>query len=125
MIVLLCCFFMPAVAGKKKNKVGYEFPKEMAAEIQAEYMKICDKGQVLYDITCGSCHNIKEKNKELIPDFLPDQLKGYELRVSNAKHESAMPDDLVTAEELGQIMTFLSYKKKSGVAFVKPTVAAN
>jgi hypothetical protein len=51
----------------------------------------------------------------LIPDFTPEQLIGYELRVTNPEHESNIPEATVSAEELGYIMTFLSYKKKSGI----------
>jgi hypothetical protein len=40
-------------------------------------------------------------------------LKGYEIRVSNAQREENMPDEKVTAEELGLISTFLLYKKKN------------
>ncbi len=98
-----------------KKKVSYEFPKEMAPNIQAEYTKICDKGQALYNMTCAKCHNMTVRNKTIIPDFTPEQIKGYEIRASNVQHETTMPDSLVTAEELGQISTFLMYKKKSGV----------
>jgi hypothetical protein len=47
----------------------------------------------------------------IVPDFTMDQLKGYELRVTNPEHEGAIPETTVTAEELGLIMTFLAYKK--------------
>jgi len=49
----------------------------------------------------------------VIPDFKPEQLTGYTLRVANAQHEKNMPDTLVTEEELSIIMTFLGYKKKN------------
>jgi mono/diheme cytochrome c family protein len=68
---------------------------------------------VLYDINCAGCHNIKKGSRLLVPDFTPEQLKGYELRVSNAQHEENMPDEKVTAEELSLISTFLIYKKKN------------
>jgi hypothetical protein len=100
-------------AQKKDKKVAYEFPKEMAANIQAEYTKICEKGQILYNLNCAGCHNIPDKRKTIIPDFTQEQLKGYELRVSNPKHESDLPETKITPEELGLICTFLLYKKKS------------
>jgi hypothetical protein len=40
---------------------------------------------------------------------------GYTLRVTNQKHEAALTDESVSEEELGQIMTFLTYKKKNKV----------
>ncbi len=98
---------------QKKRKVAYEFPDAMAPAIQAEFAKICDKGLILYNLNCAPCHNTKLKGKEVIPDFTQEKLIGYELRVSNKEHEEHMPDTAVTAEELGQIMTFFMYKKKN------------
>jgi hypothetical protein len=103
------------VLAEKKKKVAYEFPAAMAPQVQAEYGKLCDKGQILYEINCARCHNQKEKSKELIPDFTPEQLKGYEIRVTNAQHEGALLEEKVTAEELALICVFLTYKKKSGL----------
>ncbi len=97
-------------------KVVYEFPEAMAEPVRVEFLKICQKGKILYDINCAQCHNIKRGGKELIPDFDAEQLKGYEIRVANAQHEENMPDEKVTAEELGLISTFLMYKKKNFVS---------
>jgi len=99
---------------QKKQKVAYEFPPEMSVAVQTEFAKLCDKGKILYDLNCAKCHNTTVKGKELIPDFSQEKLIGYELRVSNQQHEADMPDTKVTAEELGLITTFLTYKKKSG-----------
>lgn len=93
----------------------YELPQAMLPHVKAEYVKRCDKGKILYDLNCARCHNTKVKRKKIIPDFNPEQLTGYTLRVSNAQHESSMPDTLVTEEELGIIMTFLNYKIKNPV----------
>jgi len=103
-----------ACASQKKNQ--YELPEAMLTYVKVEYAKRCEQGYVLYNISCAKCHTTKVKGKEIIPDFKPEQLSGYSLRVSNARHESSMPDSLVTEEELGFIMTFLSYKTKN-----KPT----
>lgn len=97
----------------------YAFPDAMALPVQKEFARECDKGKILYDMNCAACHNVTVKNKPVIPDFSPEQLIGYELRVSNAQHEGSMPDTKVTAEELGQIMTFLSYKTKSNIPMKK------
>lgn len=98
---------------QKKQKVTYEFPEQMSPAVQAEFAKLCDKGKILYDLNCAQCHNTKVKGKEVIPDFTQEKLIGYELRVSNQQHEADMPDTKVTAEELGLITTFLTYKKKN------------
>jgi hypothetical protein len=82
---------------------------------KVEYAKQCEKGKILYDINCAKCHNTKVKGKEMIPDFTSAQLIGYELRVANPKHIENIEEDHVSAEELGLIMTFLSYKKKNSM----------
>jgi hypothetical protein len=97
----------------RKKEVAYEFPKAMAAQVQAEFARICDKGQILYEINCARCHNIQESKKSIIPDFLPEQLISYELRVKNPKHENDLPETNISAEELGHIMP-LTYKKRAG-----------
>lgn len=93
--------------------VAHDFPKEMAAPIKVEYIKLYDKGQILYNMNCDKCHTKVVKGKRLVPDFSPEQLKGYELRVLNPQHESGLPEENITAEELGHVMTFLTYKKKN------------
>jgi len=111
--ILIVAFWMQCFAQKKGSKVLYELPDAMLADVKIEFAKQCDKGLILWTINCARCHNKKDGKKEIIPDFLPEQLIGYELRVKNATHESNLPDTDVTAEELGQIMTFLTYKKKN------------
>ena len=97
-----------------KNTVTYEFPAAMSEAVRRAYISQWEKGKALYEINCAGCHNITSNGKTIIPDFSQEKLIGYELRVANAKHENSMPDTKVTAEELGLIMTFLSYKKKNG-----------
>ncbi len=119
-ICFLSAIILPGIMCiAQKHKVTYEFPPEMSEVVRVEYVKQWDKGKALYEISCAKCHNIKEKRRELIPDFTSEQLIGYELRVKNPTHESDIPETTVSAEELGLIMTFLNYKKKSGVLFVK------
>jgi len=60
---------------------------------------------------CTMSYRYREA-KKLIPDFTPEQLIGYELRVTNPQHESNIPETTVSAEELGYIMTFLNYKRR-------------
>lgn len=105
------------VACAVQTKVNYQFPEAMTEYVRAGYTQQCDKGQVLYNINCAKCHSKKAGNKILIPDFKAEQLKGYELRVTNAKHEKQLQDTVITEEELGLIMTFLKYKEKSGWEF--------
>jgi mono/diheme cytochrome c family protein len=113
--LLLAIILTMASCAVSQAKVTYEFPDAMSENVRTEYIKLCEKGKVLYDINCAGCHNIKKGRQELIPDFTPEQLKGYEIRVLNSEHEENMPDEKVTAEELGLISTFLLYKKKMGL----------
>ncbi|XZF12402.1 c-type cytochrome [Chitinophagaceae bacterium MMS25-I14] len=112
-ILTITVFFALQCFAQKKQKIIYDFPQQMAPAIQAEYAKLCDKGKILYDMNCAKCHNTRVKGKEVIPDFTQEKLIGYELRVSNQQHEADMPDTKVTAEELGLITTFLTYKKRN------------
>ncbi len=96
-----------------QKEAMYELPDAMLPHVKVEYAKRCEKGKILYEMTCGKCHTVKKGRKEIIPDFKPEQLTGYTLRTANARHESSMPDSLVSEDELGIIMTFLSYKKKN------------
>src|SRR5688572_27123973 len=111
---LLAGVLLLAACVSQQKTTTYSFPAAMTEPVRVEFIKVCDKGKVLYDINCAGCHNIKKGRRQLIPDFTPEQLKGYELRVSNAQHEENMPDEKVTAEELSLISTFLLYKTKNG-----------
>jgi len=112
-IILSAGFLLQACHTQKKTV--YDFPPAMAANIQAEFTRLADKGSVLYDNNCARCHNIKVKGRTIIPDFSEEKLVGYALRVSNMQHETQMPDSIVTAEDLGLITTFLTYKKKNNL----------
>jgi len=105
---------MLLLACKTQKKAAYDFPPSMAANIRADFTKICDQGAFLYDKNCARCHNTKVKGKIIIPDFTEEKLVGYTIRIANKKHEENMPDSIVTAEELGLISTFLTYKTKNG-----------
>jgi hypothetical protein len=101
------------VACTVQKKQLYELPEAMLPHVKMEYTTRCDKGQTLYLLTCNTCHNSGTKRKIIIPDWTSAQLSGYTIRVSNRQHEANMPDSLVSEDELGIIMTFLSYKKKN------------
>lgn len=96
-----------------QKKPEADFPTAMLPDVKEEYAKRFEKGRILYELNCAACHTTKKGRKKVVPDFKPEQLRGYALRVANAEHESQMPDSLVSEEDLGIIMTFLSYKKKN------------
>jgi len=104
---------MNSVAQKGRNKVPYEFPAAMAADVRADFAKQCDKGLALYELNCGKCHTSVVKGKKVIPDFSDDQMEAYKIRVLNPRHEEELPETSVTSEELSLIFTFFTYKKKN------------
>lgn len=116
----IAVFLLLLSACSMHKKAAYEFPDAMKPDVQVEFAKVCEKGMILYNINCAKCHNLTVKGKEVIPDFSADQIKGYEIRVTNREHEESLPETNVSPEELGQIATFLSYKKKSGHPMRKP-----
>lgn len=97
-----------------QQKIEYEFPADMRPEVQKVFTDMCNKGRTLYGLHCARCHNYKEKRKEFIPDFKQEQLLGYKLRLSNQRHSDNLRDTLVSTDELGLIMNFLTYRKKNG-----------
>ncbi len=109
-IVCACAVFNTCIA---QQKVAPDFPKEMLPHVQEEYLKQFNKGQVLYTMNCGKCHNIQVGRKQVLPNFSENQLVGYALRILNPDHEDGIPETMVTEEELGLIMVFLRYKKES------------
>lgn len=113
---IYCSFILVGfivIACTASKHVPHDFPAEMSEPVKVEYVKLYEKGQILYNINCDKCHTKNQKGKRLVPDFKPEQLKGYELRVQNPQHESDLPEETVTAEELGHIMIFLMYKKRN------------
>ncbi len=109
-LILICIGFAACLTSKKTT---YELPEAMLPEVKIEYAKICEKGYQLYQLSCAKCHSTKKNGRVRIPDFNEDQLTGYTLRISNARHETNLPDSLVSEEELVSIMTFLKYKRKN------------
>lgn len=104
---------LTSTAQKKNVKVEYEFPEAMARPVREQYLKLAEKGRVLYEISCARCHNSLVKGKLQIPDFTEDQLGAYSIRIANPKHEEHVSESSVSAEELTLISTFLTYKKKN------------
>ena len=109
--VILTCFGLSGFA----QKMEYELPVEMSESVRSQYEVICEKGFILYNINCGSCHTKSVRRKKIIPDFEASKLAGYEIRVMNPQHTSHIEEDKLTPEELVLIVTFLNYKKKSWI----------
>ena len=118
-IVLLCTVLMNCKTQMTPKKSELEFPSMMKEEVKAEFRRQCEKGEVLYALTCAKCHNVEVKRKMVIPDFTVDKLLGYDIRMENKEHSNSLTGAEVTTEELGYIISFLTYKKKIGVENVR------
>ncbi len=106
-------FIVSCSASKKLTKTGYDFPETMGISLQQEFTTTCDKGQILYNLSCAKCHNVTVNRKELIPDFTQDQLSNYDIRLMNPDHGGTTVQERVSPEELSSIVIFLTYKKKN------------
>lgn len=100
------------------KKMTYDLPPTMTPDVQKEYLRQCEKGAVLYEMSCARCHTKKTAFSKKITDFTSAQLYSYELRRSNQTHENTLTSETVTTEELGYIIVFLQYKRRSGLDFV-------
>ena len=116
LIIFIFIFFPQFIilSGAQKSKVVYvhDFPSQMEADVKAQYVKLFEKGRILYQLNCAKCHNTKVKGQELMPEFTKEHLANYELRLQNMQHENELTESRVNAEELQQIMIFLIYYKK-------------
>jgi len=115
-ILLIGLYSLNVSAGDKHIKDVtklYEFPEAMAQPVRDQFLVLCEKGRVLYNISCSKCHNTEVKGKTIVPDFTVEQLGAYSIRVANQKHEMNVSEENVSAEELALITTYLTYKKKN------------
>jgi mono/diheme cytochrome c family protein len=96
-----------------QKKVSYVFPDAMSKPIQEEYKQLAEKGRVLYEINCASCHTKKVHGKTIIPDFTEEEMGAYSIRIANEIHEDEVSEARVSAEELNLISYFFMYKKKN------------
>lgn len=103
--------FCSGFAQQQEKKVLYthNFPPAMKEEVKKEYVKLFEKGRILYQINCARCHNTKENDVEVMPEFTKEHLAKYELRIQNPQHEEELNESRVNAEELSQVMIFLTY----------------
>ena len=87
-IIILLIVALVAVMCRTQKKAVYELPEAMLPHVKVVYEQRCEKGYALWKLNCAKCHTQKIKGKTVIPDFNPDQLTGYTIRVANKRHES-------------------------------------
>lgn len=110
--VIILLLLLAGCAVQKETGGQYDFPAAMTEAVRASYTEQCEKGRVLYEANCARCHNKVVKGRQVVPYFPMDKLIGYALRESNERHTSNLPEEKVTTEDLGLIMTFLTYNKQ-------------
>jgi mono/diheme cytochrome c family protein len=82
-------------------------------KVQEGYKVEFERGKALYKINCAKCHTKKVKGKEIVPNFTPEQFEAYKIRISNSQHEQNLGEEKMAADELGFIITYLTYKRKT------------
>jgi len=118
LLAIICMLVSPFIfnsIGQKSPSIiiyTYNFPTAMSEDVKNAYIKLFEKGKILYQVNCARCHNTKVDGVELMPEFTKEHLAQYELRVQNQEHEEAISEMRVNAEELQNIMIFLTYYKK-------------
>jgi hypothetical protein len=89
----------------------YDFPSDIAEEAKIANAKMLEKGKVLYNENCATCHNKKIKNRIYLPDFSTDQLDSYIIRIKNEVHVKKLPESKITIAEIEAVQFFFTYKK--------------
>lgn len=108
---------------QKQPNVSYVFPAAMSEPVKAGYIEMWKKGEILYGLNCGHCHNRVVNRKIIIPEFTEEQLATYEVRIADPRHEMSLSETKVNAEELQLISVFLTYRERDSVALKKLLVA--
>ena len=104
-------FLLILVACATQKPVLYHYPAGMKHSKRAAFVADCEKGKVLYGIHCARCHNTMVDGKEVLPNFTPIQLEGYDLRMDEPKHKPTLTERNMPQEELDLIIKYLWYKK--------------
>jgi hypothetical protein len=107
-VIFLFAFCSVSTAQKK---VEFDYPEDSITDAsKIAFVKQFNKGKILYSITCGKCHNMKN----IIPDFSLPQLMDYEMRMYPV-HMERLNDTKISDEEMQKVILFLRFKKKSGI----------
>lgn len=102
------------------NPILYDMPEDsltMTDDKKKEFKESCDRGIIIYNTICASCHNKLIDGKQVVPDFSIPQLMDYEIRIQYPSHEDRLKENNLTIQELDDVVNYLRYKKKSGVHF--------
>jgi hypothetical protein len=118
LLLSIACFsivLLPVVIAQKAPKKAvytHDFPPKMTDEVRKAYIELFDKGKVLYEINCSKCHDSVSNGVLCMPIYTKEHLASYNLRLNSPEHEEALSESRVNAEELQNIMIFLTYYKR-------------
>lgn len=99
---------------------NYDMPDDsltMPTQQKKDFVESCERGIILYNTICASCHNKLIDGKSVVPDFSLPQLMDYEIRIQYPSHEDRLKENNLSVQELDDVVNYLRYKKKSGVNF--------
>lgn len=100
--------------------IPYVLPDDSLTMTEAqkkEFISNFEKGIVIYNTICASCHNKLVNGVMVVPDFSLPQLMDYEMRIQYPSHEDRLKETNLSALELDNVVHYLRYKKLSGVHF--------
>ena len=108
---------------KKKNGIlnpadqeEYIVPPNVQPEMVPAFTERCNKGKMLYDINCASCHGIFTAGKDGVPNFTQKQFDKYSTQYvlrDQVNHAVAFK---MNPEDLAFVMDYLRYRKSANPA---------
>ncbi len=108
----------------QQHEMPNSFPTSTATntDLRGDFTAQFHRGEKLYALSCGGCHNMKRAGKTVIPDFSAPQLLDYEMRMQYPSHGERLHESKVSKDELDDIQVFLLHRKPSGHPVSPPPV---
>lgn len=109
----------------QQHEMPHTLPTSAATntDLRGDFTAQFHRGEKLYALSCGGCHNIKAHGRTVIPDFSAPQLLDYEMRTQYPSHGERLHEAKVSKDELDDIQVFLLNRKPSGHPLTPPPVA--
>ncbi len=117
-----CIIALAFVQCASQQEMPNSFPTSANADLRGDFTEQFHRGQKLYAVGCGGCHNKKVDGRTVIPDFSAPQLLDYEMRTQYPSHGERLHEAKVSKEELDDIQVYLLHRKPSGHPISPPPV---
>ncbi|MBL0037175.1 MAG: hypothetical protein IPP26_15800 [Flavobacteriales bacterium] len=105
-----------------KAELPHTYPANGNTDLRGDFTAQFQRGEKLYGLNCGGCHNKRVNGRTVIPDFSAPQLLDYEMRTQYPSHGEKLHDSRVSKEELDDIQVFLLHRRPSGHPISPPPV---